>query len=125
MRTISSSAAAILVAFAAMAEGARADILESPNACAIPADITGPGANWQPGGDAYGRPVTPADMAAPSLAGELRVPAERPSETVNGILLKFLLGEFRIDLETGAVAATGNLAGITEPPPADCPPMRR
>lgn len=125
MRMTGSSATAILLAIAAWAGPASADILESPNVCAVPADVQGPGAAYEPGRDVDGRAVVPADLDAPRLTGELRVPAEVPSRTVNGVLLKFLLGEFRVGLESGAVSSTGNLVGITEPAPADCPPSRR
>lgn len=125
MKWIGSTATALLVAFAASAGHASADILESPNACAVPADVQGQGAAYEPGMDIHGRAILPADLAAPRLTGELRVPAEVPSITLNGVLLKFLLGEFRVDLESGAVVTTGNLAGITEPAPSDCPLPRR
>ncbi len=119
----------IAIAFALTQMGpvsdARGDILESPNACAVPADLAGPGADYAAGVDVHGQPVAAADLAGPRLQGELRVPAEWPSRTVNGVLLKFILGDFRVDLETGAVTTTGNLEDVTRTAPANCPVRAR
>lgn len=125
MRMIAAFVLAILQAFVPLAVTAHANILESPNACAVPADVGGPGAAYEPGVDVDGRPVVPAEIDGPRLTGELRVPTERPSTIVNGALLKFLLGEFRVDLESGEVSTAGNLADALETAPADCPPIRR